>query len=64
METGWLFSIAPLQDLGRDALSQDTSMLGNGHDILVLSEKKKTHSLTAICRKIVVINVQIYDTLT
>lgn len=38
---GGLFSSAPLQDLEKDVLSQDTSMLGNGHDTLVLSGKNQ-----------------------
>lgn len=46
-----------LQDLKKAAISQDTSMLENDHDVLVLSGK---NSLTTLCREIVVINVQIY----
>ena len=32
---------ALLQDLEKNVLSQDTSVLENGHNILVLLEKKK-----------------------
>lgn len=51
---------APLRDLEKDALSQDTSMLGNGRTVLALSGK---NSLAASCRKIIAINVQIGDIL-
>ena len=54
---------ALLQDLEKNVLSQDTSVLENGHNILVLLEKKK-RQLDAIFRKFVVTNVHIYDTLT
>ena len=53
---------ALLQDLEKNILSQDTSVLENGHNILLLLEEKR--QLDAICRKFVVTDVHICDILT